>query len=141
MLSRRQQPNQRLFQDLMRRSLVGTAAVAAALALSAPAQAAGDVAAGKAAFSKCASCHQVGPNARSGFGPHLTAILGRPAAAAKDYNYSEAMKKSGIVWNDQNMAAFLKSPSDVVPGTKMRFWGISDPQQIANLLAYMRSQQ
>ena len=102
---------------------------------------AGNVVAGKAGFNKCASCHQVGPAARSGFGPQLTAIVGRPAAAAKDYAYSEAMKKSGIVWSDKNLAAFLRSPSDVVPGTKMRFWGISDEQQIADLLTYLRSVQ
>lgn len=105
------------------------------------AYAAGDVKAGLAGFNKCASCHQVGPNAKSGFGPQLTAILGRPAAAAKDYNYSDALKKSGIVWTDQALAAFLKSPSEVVPGTKMRFWGISDPKQVADLLAYLRSVQ
>ena len=111
------------------------------LALAAPAYAAGDAAAGRAAFNKCASCHQVGPNAKSGFGPHLTAIIGRPAAAAKDYNYSDAMKKSGLVWNEKNLTAFIKSPSDTVPGTKMRFWGISNEKQIADMLAYLRSMQ
>ena len=102
--------------------------------------AAGDVLAGKAAFNKCASCHQVGPGAKSGFGPHLTAIIGRPAAAAKDYTYSDAMKKSGLVWNEKNLTAFIKSPSDTVPGTKMRFWGISNEKQIADILAYLRSE-
>jgi cytochrome c len=115
------------------------------LALSAPAFAAapatGDAVAGRAAFNKCASCHQVGPNAKSGFGPHLTAIIGRPAAAAKDYTYSEAMKKSGLVWNEKNLTAFIKSPTDTVPGTKMRFWGIGNEKQIADMLAYLRSVQ
>ena len=106
-----------------------------------PAYAAGDVAAGRAAFNKCASCHQVGPNAKSGFGPHLSAIIGRPAAAAKDYNYSDAMKKSGLVWNEKNLIAFIKAPGDTVPGTKMRFWGISNEPQIADMLAYLRSVQ
>ena len=111
------------------------------VALAAPAQAAGDALAGRAAFNKCASCHQVGPNAKSGFGPHLSAIIGRPAAAAKDYNYSDAMKKSGLVWNEKNLTAFIKAPSDTVPGTKMRFWGISNEPQIADMLAYLRSVQ
>jgi cytochrome c len=51
------------------------------------------------------------------------------------------MKNSGIVWTEKNLTAFLKGPSDVVPGTKMRFWGISDEKQIANLLAYLRTFQ
>lgn len=111
------------------------------IAQAAPVYAAGDVVAGRAAFNKCASCHQVGPNAKSGFGPHLSAIIGRPAAAAKDYTYSDAMKKSGLVWNEKNLTAFIKSPSDTVPGTKMRFWGISNDKQIADMLAYLRSVQ
>lgn len=108
-------------------------------AASGPAMAAGDVEAGKAAFRKCASCHQVGPSARGGFGPQLNGIVGRPAASTTDYKYSDAMKQSRIVWDDKTLAAFLHGPSDVVPGTRMRFWGISDEQQIANLLAYLRT--
>lgn len=115
---------------------------ALALAFQLPvSHAAGDAAAGKAAFRKCASCHQVGPSARGAFGPHLTGIFGRPAAATKDYNYSPAMKNSGIVWTDSTLAAFLKAPADVVPGNKMRFWGISNEKQIADLLAYLRTFQ
>ncbi|MES2118915.1 MAG: cytochrome c family protein [Pseudomonadota bacterium] len=108
-------------------------------AASGPAMAAGDVEAGKVAFRKCASCHQVGPAARGGFGPQLNGIVGRPAASTTDYKYSDAMKQSRIVWDDKTLAAFLHGPSDVVPGTRMRFWGISDEQQIANLLAYLRT--
>lgn len=115
--------------------------LALVLAAAGFAHAAGDAAAGKAAFSKCASCHNVGANAKSGFGPQLSGIIGRPAAAAKDYSYSDAMAKSGLVWNEKTLSAFMKSPSDTVPGTKMRFWGISDDKQIANLLAYLRSVQ
>lgn len=49
------------------------------------------------------------------------------------------MKNSGIVWSEQNLAAFLRGPSDVIPGTSMRFWGLSNEQQIANMLAYLRT--
>ena len=103
--------------------------------------AAGNVEAGKSAFSKCASCNQVGPSARGGFGPQLNAIIGRPAGSTKDYSYSVAMKNAGFVWSEKNLAAFLRSPGNVVAGTKMRFWGISDEQQIANLLAYLQTFQ
>ncbi|AIY40538.1 Cytochrome c2 [Collimonas arenae] len=71
----------------------------------------------------------------------MNGIFGRPAAATKDYNYSTAMKNSGIVWSDKNLAAFIRSPNDVVPGTKMRFWGIGDEKQIADLLAYLHTFQ
>jgi cytochrome c len=117
--------------------------VALALTCQLPlAWAAGDAIAGKALFLSltCASCHAVGPGARSGFGPQLNDIFGRTAGSAIDYQerYSAAMKKSGIVWSEQTLTKFINSPSNVVPGTKMSFWGISDEKKVANLLAYMR---
>jgi cytochrome c len=99
----------------------------------------GDAAAGKRAFMRCASCHQVGPSARGAFGPQLNGIVGRKAGSTTDFSYSPAMKQSGIVWTEQKLAAFLKSPKQVVPDNQMRFWGIGDEQQIANLLAYLRT--
>lgn len=116
---------------------------AAAQAAAAPAAAAaltGNSEAGKAAFRKCASCHQVGPSARGGFGPKLTGVIGRKAGSTTDYRYSAAMKNANIIWTEQNLAAFLKAPSDFLPGNNMRFWGIGNAQQVADLLAYLRTQ-
>jgi cytochrome c len=99
-----------------------------------------DLANGQRLFAaRCSSCHAVGPSARAGFGPQLNAVIGRRAGSTPDFHYSPAMLKSGIVWNDRTLAAFLDSPGDMVPGTKMRFWGMSDPQQVGDLLAYLRS--
>ncbi|MFC0252095.1 c-type cytochrome [Massilia consociata] len=114
------------------------AAIVAALA-AAPASAADPLAAGRAVFKRCANCHQVGPNARSNFGPQLNGIIGRRAGAAPDYAYSPAMKQAGFVWNEKNLAAFLRDPDKVVPGNKMRFWAMGNERQIAELLAYLRS--
>ncbi|WP_420992535.1 c-type cytochrome [Cupriavidus sp. 30B13] len=113
-----------------------------ALALPAAARAAGDAQAGKNVFaSKCASCHSVGPSARGAFGPQLNGIFGRHAGSTSDYQYSDAMKKSGIVWSEKTLAAFVASPGKVVPGTRMRFWGLGNERQIADLLAYLHSYQ
>ncbi len=105
--------------------------------------AAGDVVAGKALFSSltCASCHAVGQGAGAGFGPQLNGIFGRTAGSTTDYKarYSDAMKKSGIVWSEQSLTKFINSPSKLVPGTNMSFWGVSDEKKVANLLAYLRS--
>lgn len=100
----------------------------------------GNAEAGMAAFRKCASCHQVGPSARGGFGPKLSGIIGRKAGSTTDYRYSAAMKNANIVWTEQNLASFLKAPSDFIPGNNMRFWGIGNAQQVADLLAYLRTQ-
>jgi cytochrome c len=101
--------------------------------------AAGNAEAGKARFHLCASCHQIGPNAHSGFGPQLNGIIGRVAGSSPGYQYSAAMKNSGIVWSEKKLNAFLRAPDQLVPGTRMRLWGLSDDQQIADLIAYLAS--
>jgi len=101
---------------------------------------AADLANGQRLFAaRCASCHAVGPSARAGFGPQLNAVFGRRAGSTPDFRYSPAMVKSGIVWNDKTLATFIDSPGKLVPGTKMRFWGMSDTKQVGDLLAYLRS--
>ncbi|WP_051933281.1 cytochrome c family protein [Massilia sp. BSC265] len=79
------------------------------LLLSAPALHADSLAAGRAAFKRCVNCHQVGPGARSNFGPQLNGIIGRRAGSAPDFDYSPALKKAGFTWNEQNLAAFLRA--------------------------------
>jgi cytochrome c len=98
-----------------------------------------DLAAGKAAFQKCASCHAVGPAAQGGFAPQLNGIVGRKAGITRDYAYSAVLKNAHFTWTEHNLAGFLRNPSQFVPGNKMRFWGISDEQQLANLIAYMKT--
>lgn len=119
--------------------------VALALLLSAAAPlavAAGDAAAGRKVFASCANCHAVGPAARHGFGPHLNALVGRKAGSSPGYAYSAGMKASGLVWNEATLTAFLRDPEAVVPGTKMRYWGLGmNERKVADLLAYMAAQE
>ncbi|TQK10790.1 cytochrome c family protein [Herbaspirillum sp. SJZ107] len=96
---------------------------------------------GATVFRQCASCHQVGANARGGFGPQLNGLFGRRAGATADFAYSPAMKASGIVWDEQTLARFLANPDKAMPGTKMRFWGIGNEHEMRALLAYLRSFQ
>ncbi|MHC8314911.1 c-type cytochrome [Pseudomonas sp. LB3P31] len=117
--------------------------VALLLTLSAaPANAAGDAEAGQKLFSRiCGGCHQVGESARASFGPQLNHIFGRMSGTTTDYQYSDAMKSAGIVWTTQTLTAYLEAPKKVVPGTRMIFWGLSDPEKVNNVLAYLQTFQ
>ncbi len=115
----------------------------AALVLAAPAVAsAQDAEAGKAVFKKCAACHQIGPEAKNALGPKLTGVIGHKAGTTEGYaGYSEALKNSGIVWDDAKLLAWMEKDDAVVPGNKMIFpAGVKDATDRANLLAYIKSQ-
>lgn len=106
------------------------------------AAAAGDAEAGGKLFAKtCGGCHSIGEGARGGFGPQLNGIIDRPAGTTADYQYSEAMKTSGVVWTRDKLAAYIEDPKSVVKGTRMIFWGISDREKIENILAYLETFQ
>lgn len=104
--------------------------------------AAGDAEAGGKLFAKtCGGCHSIGEGARGGFGPELNGIIGRPAGTTADYQYSDAMKNSGVVWTRDKLAAYIEAPKKVVSGTRMIFWGISDQEKMENILAYLETFQ
>lgn len=96
---------------------------------------------GAVVFKTCAACHQVGPDARGGFGPQLNGLFGRRAGTTPDYAYSDAMRHAGIVWNEQTLRAYLRDPDKVVPGNHMQFWGISDERELSALLGYLKQYQ
>ena len=127
----------------MNRAAVLTIAVLLATGLlGTEANAAGDAEAGGKLFSRtCGGCHQVGESARPGFGPQLNGVIGRTAGSTTGYQYSEAMKSSGVVWTRETLAKYIEDPKSVVAGTRMIFWGISDPEKIENLLAYLQTFQ
>jgi cytochrome c len=131
-----------LEQDMKRAAALTLALVLNAGLFSAQAHAAGDAEAGATLFKRiCGGCHQVGESARGSFGPQLNGIFGRPSGSSSDYQYSDAMKSAGIVWTRETLTAYLEAPKEVVPGTRMIFWGLSDPEKIENLLAYLQTFQ
>ena len=96
----------------------------------------GDAAAGEAVFIQCQTCHvrEVGVNR---IGPSLAGVVGRAAGTIPDFDYSPANANSGITWTPEKLFQYLENPQRVVPGTKMIFNGIPDPQQRANLIAWL----
>jgi cytochrome c len=100
--------------------------------------AAADIAAGAKIFQKCKLCHTTEAGGRTTLGPNLHDMFGRRAGSAPGYNYSEAMKNSGIVWTDEALSHYLRDPKDAMPGNRMAFPGIKDDREMADLLAYLK---
>jgi cytochrome c len=126
----------------MRKSIIvlsGASALAAGLyaayAADSPASApiGGDAVRGKALYQACQACHSVEDN---DLGPRHRGVVGRHAGGVADYNYSPALKSSGLTWDPSTLDRWLTNPSALVPGTKM-FFKIDDAQSRADIIAYL----
>jgi cytochrome c len=114
--------------------------VAAGLVMALPAVAsAQDAEAGKAVFNKCRACHDIGEGAKNKVGPQLNNILGRKAGTVEGFNYSDALKNSGIVWDEASLDGYIADPKGKIPGNKMVFVGIKDEADRKNLIAFLKS--
>lgn len=118
--------------------LIHALSAAAAFALvSSTAFAAGDPAAGAKVFNKCMACHKVGPGAKSGVGPELNGLDGRKAGTLAGYTYSDAMKNSGVTWDQASFDKYITAPQKDIPGVKMPFAGLPNSADRDNLWAYL----
>lgn len=91
---------------------------------------------GEEAYGRCFACHAIEQN-RSG--PAHCGLFGRKAGTAPGFaNYSEAMRKSGIVWDEKTLSWFLADPMKAVPGTAMTYLGVTDPAERRDLIAWLK---
>lgn len=97
--------------------------------------AAGDPAKGEAIYKRCGGCHSID---RNRVGPKHLGLFGRKAGSVEGFNYSQAMRDSGIVWDETTLDKFLENPRGMVPGTKMTYAGVKDAQERADLIAYLK---
>lgn len=94
------------------------------------------IAAGERVVVTCVACHRFTSSVHM-VGPHLVRVLGRRAGSVAGYEYSAAMRNSGIVWDEESLTRFLRGPERMVSGTKMPLSGMSD-SDIAALIQYMK---
>lgn len=120
----------------MRRPLFVAFAIAIA---SWPAHAQQDSAArGERDFRACAPCHSLEPD-RNMTGPSLANLWERKAGTLPSFDrYSDALKSSGIIWDDRSLDAWLTDPEHMVPDNEMPFKGIKDSRVRADLLAFLK---
>jgi cytochrome c len=118
----------------MLKKLIVAGALIAASSVSGVAQ---DAEKGKTVFNVCLVCHAIGPGAQNKIGPVLNGLDGRKAGTVANFDYSDANKNSGIVWNEATFEDYIKNPGAKVPDTKMAFPGIKNEQQAKDLWAYI----
>lgn len=114
------------------RALLASALAAACIA---QAQAAPDTVHGAQVYARCLACHAL---AYDRVGPKHCGLLGRRAGSLPGFNYSDAMKKSRIIWDEKTLNLFLAGPLKVVPGSTMTYDGVPDPKDRSDLIAYLR---
>ena len=97
----------------------------------------GNPANGQQDFVVCSACHSIQPG-QNMVGPSLHDVINRHAGTVPGFHYSSANKNSGLVWTEQELYAYLDNPQKVVPGTYMTYVGMKDPQQRADVIAYLQ---
>ena len=111
----------------------GAIAIGSPAAMAAPA---GNAIRGEALYERCFACHSLETDRA---GPRHCGLLGRRAGSVPGFDYSPAMRASGIVWSAETLDRFLAAPTAVVPGTSMGYAGIASAQERADLIAYLRA--
>ncbi|QUD87066.1 c-type cytochrome [Phenylobacterium montanum] len=97
----------------------------------------GDPVHGKTLYQACSGCHSLDEN---DVGPKHRGVVGRHAAIVPGYNYSPALKASGLTWTKANLDRWLTNPQGLVPGARM-FFSVKDPQSRADIIAYLSEQR
>ena len=88
-------------------------------------------------FSSCASCHTVNKGGASTIGPNLWGVFDSEGASKTDFVYSDALKNSGVVWNEESLDEYLTNPSEYLPGGTMAFPGVAAEEDRKALLAFL----
>jgi cytochrome c len=122
-----------IFDRARRRRAQRAGAAALLIGLSCGDAAAGDAAHGEVLYEGCQDCHSLDKN---DVGPRHRGVFGRKAGSLPDYEYSDALKQSGIVWNAANLDKWLTDPQSFIPGVKM-FYHLDDEKNRADVIAFL----
>ena len=68
----------------------------------------------------------------------LNGVVGRKAGVYPGYNYSDANRNSGLIWDEPTLTMYLRNPRQFLPGTRKAFRGLSNEADIANVIAYLK---
>lgn len=91
-------------------------------------------------YKRCRACHTLGEGERNRVGPNLWSVYGAAAGSKAGFNYSSAMSGSNIIWTDETLSAYLENPSKYIPGNRMSFAGLRNPEDREAILYHLKMQ-
>jgi cytochrome c len=92
-----------------------------------------------ASLAQCKSCHSFGEGEPARIGPNLHGIYGNKAGSVAGFNYSPALKSSGLVWDEKTLDEYLAAPTKLVPGGRMPM-GQTNTDKRKDIIEYLKSQ-
>lgn len=97
----------------------------------------GDYEHGRRVAAQCRSCHTFTEDGGNRVGPNLHGLFGRAAGTAEGFTYSDAVKNSGITWNEAALESWLNEPRTFLPGNRMSFPGVHDATDRRDLITFL----
>lgn len=88
---------------------------------------------------KCDMCHDTSKGGPNRVGPNLWGVVGNKKGHRTDYQYSKALLEKGGTWTYEDLYHMINKPSSFIPGTKMTFMGFKKPEDIVDVIAYLRT--
>lgn len=95
---------------------------------------------GRLAFVRCVACHTSGADEPHKLGPNLHRIIGTRAAQVSDFDYSDALRSSGLTWNKDTLRRWIEDPAVLVPGTSMVYINTLSAAEVEALIVYLEAQ-
>ena len=89
-------------------------------------------------FERCVACHGA-KSPGTDLGPNLGGVFGRKAGSREDFRYSRPLSRSGVVWDERSLDAFLKAPDQFIPGTRMPFEGVASDAERADIIRHLKT--
>ena len=96
---------------------------------------------GQRIFRQCAVCHEAAKGTGHRQGPNLWNIMGAEAGRHADFNYSRALKSSGVVWDEEMLDAYIADPMGTIPGTRMGYHGGATEADRRDIIAFLSTLQ
>ncbi|MET0181635.1 MAG: cytochrome c family protein, partial [Caulobacterales bacterium] len=97
----------------------------------------GDYEKGRRVAAQCRSCHTFTADGGNRVGPKLHGLFGRAAGSVEGFNYSDALKNSGITWDEATLDSWLSSPRTFLPGNRMSFPGVHEETERRDLITFL----